>query len=344
MKKHSPFLIAGKSIPPNTKTSILYPAPNINNQVNINIPVHVFHGKYPGPKLFIIGTIHGDELNSIEIIRRIHHHIHVSHLHGTILTLPVANIYGLMIQSRYLPDRRDLNRSFPGSKKGSMAARLAHGILEQVVSCCDFGIDLHTGALGRINMPQLRVNLKTPGVKALAMAFDAPIIMDVKLRDGSLREAASEMGIPLLVYEGGEALRYNELCIRAGVRGILGVLHHLKMIKNQPKSLRSAKPIISKTSRWIRASASGFVQPAANLLTKTVKKGQLLAHIHDPCLINKSIAVTAPFDGIVIGQMLKPLVSEGEAMFHIASFKKIKGVNEAIDEYHTAITNLEELL
>lgn len=332
------LILGNKTIEPGTKTTVLFPAPNINTQVKIDIPVHVFHGVNSGPKVFVVGTIHGDELNSVEIIRRVHHHIKLKNLCGTIITVPVVNIYGLILQTRYMVDRRDLNRSFPGSKKGTLAARLAYGLIKQVVSKCNYGIDLHTGALGRINMPQLRVNLDTPGAKELARMFGTPVILDAKLRDGSLRQAASELGIPLLVYEGGEALRYNELCIRAGVSGIMSVLYHLKMLPIDKKSLlKPAKTVITRTSRWIRATASGIVQPVGEILTKAVKKGDLLAHIHDPFLINKSVEIIAPFAGIVIGQCLKPLVSEGDALFHIASFKKIAGVSEYIEEYRDDI-------
>ncbi|MDR3478389.1 MAG: succinylglutamate desuccinylase/aspartoacylase family protein [Gammaproteobacteria bacterium] len=330
---NKPFSLAELMIEPGTHQLISFPAPNLNTQIKMTIPVHVFHGKYAGPKVFIIGTIHGDELNSIEILRRVHHHIRVSKLHGTIITLPVANVYGLIMGSRYLPDRRDLNRMFPGAKTGTLANRLAHGICN-VFSLCDYGIDLHTGGLGHMNVPQLRVHLATSGTKELAHVFDAPVILDSKLREGSLRQVAHELGIPFLVYEGGEALRFNELCIRAGVNGILNVFSHLKMLPHRSaKPLKKYKPLVARTSRWLRASVSGFVQPEAGLIARHVKKGELLASIHDPFLINKSVKVEAPFEGVVIGQALKPLVSEGDALFHIASFHKIKGVAETIDEY-----------
>jgi len=333
------FIFAANEIEPGTRKTILFPAPNINTQIKIDIPVHVFHGKQAGPKLFIISGIHGDELNSVEIIRRIHNYINVKKLSGTIITIPVANVYGVIMQSRYLPDGRDLNRSFPGAKKGTIATRLAHSIIQRIVVHCDYGIDLHTGAKGRINMPQLRVNLSTPGAKKLAQYFNTPVILDAKLRDGSLRQAASEMGVPLLVYEGGEALRFNELCIRAGVLGITNVLHHLNMLKVINKNINlKSHSVITNTSRWVRSPVSGLVQPIGNVFTRSVKKDDELAYVHDPFLINPSIKVTAPFDGIVVGQALKTIVTEGDPLFHIASFKKINGVRAYIEEYREAIT------
>lgn len=334
-----PFSIAGKQIKPGTKETILFPSPNINTQIKIEIPVHIFHGKKKGPTLFMVGTIHGDEVNSIEIIRRVQEYIKIKHLRGTVISIPVVNIYGLILQSRYLPDGRDLNRSFPGSETGSLAARLANGLLK-LIELCDYGIDLHTGALGRVNMPQLRTNFDTPGAKKLARVFGAPVILDAKLRDGSLRQAASELGIPLLVYEGGEALRFNELCIRAGVRGIINVLKHLHMLPEGMRSRPKIKSAIADSSHWIRASASGLVQPIDNVLAKRVKKGEIIAHIHDPFLINKPTDIIVPFDGIVIGQALKPVASVGDALYHLASFKKIKELGEYMDESSNSAIDL----
>jgi predicted deacylase len=337
MKDNTPFTIGGIIIEPGTKKTILFPAPNLNTQVKIDIPVNVFHGKKAGPKLFIVSTIHGDELNGIEIIRRVHEHIKVKHLCGTLITIPVINVHGIIMQTRYLSDRRDLNRSFPGAKKGTFAARLANGLMKQVVKYCDYGIDLHTGAYGRMNMPQLRVDFTTPGSKEFAHSFNCPVILDSRQRDGSLRQAASKLGIPVIVYESGEALRFNEICIRAGVRGILNVLHYLQMFTahRQHRGTKS-KSFIAKTSRWVRAPASGIVEPADNIIAKA---GETLGYIHDPFLINPSVKITAPFKGIVIGQALKAITTQGDALYHIASFKKIVGVRSHIEELWDEISN-----
>src|SRR5258708_3885217 len=173
MRDNIPFTLGGSVIEPGTKKVILFPAPNLNTQIKMDIPVHVFHGKKTGPKLFVFSTIHGDELNGIEIIRRVHEHIRIKHLCGTLITMPVVNIHGIIMQTRYFSDRRDLNRSFPGAKKGTLAARLAYGLMKSVVSHCDYGIDLHTGAYGRMNMPQLRVDFSTPGSKEFARSFNS---------------------------------------------------------------------------------------------------------------------------------------------------------------------------
>jgi predicted deacylase len=333
MMKNKAFVMGGQKIKPGTQAVVLYPTPSINTQIQMEIPAHVLHGKYAGPKLFITATIHGDEINSIEIIRRVRQLIALDKLHGTVLMVPVANVYGLMAQSRYLPDRRDLNRCFPGTKKGTIATRLAYGIMKEVVKQCQYGIDLHTGGLGRINMPQLRVNLATPGAKELALAFTSAVVIDAKIRDGSLRQAASEIGIPVLVYEGGEALRYNEISIRAGVRGIMNVLDYLGMQALSEKRVANTEAVIATGTHWLRAHAGGLVQPLQNMIAKPVKKNEILAYIHDPFMIRPSTPIKSPYDGLVIGEALKPIVSEGDPIYNIATFGEIDGLSSSIEEY-----------
>lgn len=338
--KNQPIKIFNKEIEPGSSTIIALPAPDLYTQTNISIPIHVFHGKHAGPKVFITSTIHGDELNGIEIIRRIHHQKWLNNIKGTLITVPVVNVYGFIIQSRYLPDRRDLNRSFPGSKSGSLAARLANMINDEIIRNCQYGIDLHTGAYGRSNLPQLRVNLATPGAKQLSVAFDVPVIVDAEIRDGSLRQAASELGIPVLVYEGGEALRYNELCIKMGVRGITNVLKYLEMIKapDTKKSSTSLKPLITKHTHWVRAPESGLLQPARDFVSNfAVKKGEVLGYIHDPFVMNPSTPITCPTNGILIGLTNLPVVNEGDATFHIASTKRHQNISAYIEELREEI-------
>lgn len=339
--KNKTFTLAGTKIEPGTHEIIIFPAADLYTQTKIGIPIHVFHGKQAGPKLFVTSAIHGDELNSIEIIRRLHNQKWLKHLRGTLITIPVVNIYGFIIQSRYLPDRRDLNRTFPGNKEGSLAARLANILTEEIISQCQYGIDLHTGARRRMNLPQLRVDLEAPGVKQLAKVFEAPVIIDAKIRDGSLRQAACELGIPLLVYEGGEALRINELCIRMGLRGIAKVMNHLKMISVPSLNKKSKfKPVITQTARWIRAPVSGFLEPNINLNRSfLVKKGQTIAYIHDPFLINPSQPVIAPFSGVIIGSTNLPVINEGDAIFNIASTKRIKDMQAYIEELRDEIAD-----
>ncbi|MCB1214018.1 MAG: succinylglutamate desuccinylase/aspartoacylase family protein [Deltaproteobacteria bacterium] len=291
------------------------------------MPVKVIYSKEPGPRLFVSAAIHGDEINGVEIIRRLLKILKPQKIRGALITVPVVNTHGFLSKRRYLPDRRDLNRSFPGSEKGSMAARIAYLFMQEVVSKCTHGIDLHTAAIHRINLPHIRVCLKDKKARAMAMAFNAPVILNSDLRDGSLRQEVLEKKIPMLLYEGGEALRFNEIAIRAGVNGILSVMQHLGMIVKNIK-VKKSTPYVAQSSQWVRAPESGIFRSRKKLGSR-VKKGDSLGVISDPFGKNE-IKVISPLEGIVVGKTQIPLVDEGEALYNMATFKKIKSVEEEV--------------
>jgi predicted deacylase len=328
-----PLVINGITISRGSRTTIDLPAGRLYTHAPMNMPVHVISGKRSGPRLFVSAAIHGDEINGVEIIRRLLKLAILKRLRGTIIAVPIVNVHGFINHSRYLPDRRDLNRSFPGSEKGSLAARLAHLFMEEIVSKSTHGIDLHTGAIHRSNLPQIRANLDDEETEHLARAFKVPVIISANLRDGSLRESAAENGIPMLLYEAGEALRFDEVAIRAGVQGIVNVMRMLEML---PASRRKPKqetgPVVARSSSWIRAADSGILR-AMVPLGRRVKKGTLLGVVADP-FGEREIQVTAPFSGIVIGRSNLPLVNEGDALYHIARFGDIQEVEASVDEFH----------
>lgn len=209
-KDKGELLIIGEhSIAKGESKKIKLPTVRLYTDTDMSIPVFIKRGKRPGPTIFISSAIHGDELNGIEIISRLIHSKAINALKGTLIAVPMVNGFGVLNQSRYLPDRRDLNRSFPGSAKGSLASRIAHLFMQEIVAKCDYGIDLHTGAIHRSNLPQIRANLDDPLTLTMAQAFGAPVIMNSNLRDGSLRQCADELGIPVLLYEAGQALRFD---------------------------------------------------------------------------------------------------------------------------------------
>lgn len=322
------FSIGGVEVKPGETKTIDLPAAKLYTDVALSIPVHVHRGKKPGPTVFISAAIHGDELNGIEIIRRLLDKKALKTIKGTLITVPMVNVYGVLNQSRYLPDRRDLNRCFPGSAKGPLANRLAHLFLNEIVAKCKYGIDLHTGAIHRSNLPQIRANLDDPEIQNLAEAFGVPVVLNSNLRDGSLREAAGDLGVKVLLYEAGEALRFNELSIQAGVAGVMNVLSHLGMIRRYGKA-KKLEPYIAHTSRWVRAGSSGIVRDK-KVLGDRVRKGDILAEIADPLGHNPQ-AVFATCSGVIIGKTNIPLVHEGEAMFHIASFDDISDVTGEVE-------------
>ena len=243
--------ICGVEIPRGCTENIEIDLPKLYN-LPASIPIQVLSGRRRGPTLFVSAALHGDELNGIEIIRRLKKLSLLKKLSGTLILVPVVNVYGLNTLSRYLPDRRDLNRSFPGSTKGSLAARIAKIFFDEIVRKCDYGIDLHTGAIHRSNLPQIRTNTKNEETLRLAQAFEAPVILHSELRDGSLRAVAQEQGVPILLYEAGEALRFDETSIKIGVKGIVNVLRNLGMLP-QTQKRRFRNPLIFTQSSWVRA-------------------------------------------------------------------------------------------
>lgn len=302
---------------------------------SIDIPVYVFHGKKEGPTLFVTAAIHGDELNGVEIIRRLHHTPRIKRLRGTLITIPVVNVYGFFLHSRYLPDRRDLNRQFPGREKGSMASKLANLIMAEIVGKATHGIDLHTGALHRTNYPQTRFSHLCAQSAKLAEAFGAPMMIAANMRDGSLREATDNLDIPMIVYEGGEALRFDELAIRVGVRGILNVMTYLEMFSPSQRKLggrRKGNTAIAESTFWLRALESGVMIKGKPLGAK-VGRGEILCVIVDP-LGDNEVKIKTPCEGVIIGKTNIPLVNEGDAIFHIAVF-------ENVDDLHLPVEDIQ---
>jgi predicted deacylase len=326
------FSIAGDSVAPGNRAEINIPVPALYTHAPISCPVYVVHGKKPGPTLFLSGAIHGDEINGVEIIRRVLNRKSLRRIRGTLVAVPVVNIFGFISQTRYLPDRRDLNRSFPGSDKGSLAARIAHLFIQEVVSKCSHGIDLHTAARHRDNFPQLRANLDDPEIDRMARAFNAPVIINTEIAQGTLRSAAAQLGIPVIVYEAGEALRFDEVAIRAGVRGVMAVMRELEMLpKLKARPLRLRKPYVARASTWVRAHKSGILR-ASKTLGEKVTRGESLGVISDP-FGARDEEVEATHEGIIIGRTNIPLVNEGEALFHIARFDDTPGVVEIVETF-----------
>ena len=313
------IVIGGLEIKPGTTHQIDLPMVRLYTDTDISMPIHVIRARRDGPTIFVSAAVHGDEINGIEIIRRLIKLKSFRLTSGTLILVPIVNVYGVLNQSRYMPDRRDLNRCFPGSSRGSLAGRVANKFLSEIVNHCQYGIDLHTGAIHRSNLPQIRANLDDTETKELAEVFGVPVLLNANLRDGSLRHSAVESETKILLYEAGEALRFDELSIRAGLRGILQVLSHLGMTKRKG-SKSKLTPYIANNSSWVRAGHSGIVTNLKNL-GDHVEKGDALAKIGSPFGEVFDI-VEASRSGIIIGKQNIPLVQEGDAMFHIAYFSE----------------------
>jgi predicted deacylase len=313
------FDIGGHAVEPGERRLVDLPVARLSNHAPVTLPVHVLHGLRPGPAMFISAAVHGDELNGVEIIRRILKTVQPANIRGTLLCAPVVNVYGFIGRSRYLPDRRDLNRSFPGSAGGSLAARLANLFLKEVALRCQIGIDLHTAAIHRVNLPQIRTDFShRPRARALAAAFGAPVVIDSPERPGSLRMAAREAGVEVLVYEGGEGLRFDEFAITAGVDGIAGVMLETGMLE-LPDGVEvrvAPTPLFANASKWVRAPEGGVFRTSKRI-GDAVGQGETIGAVANPYDDGES-EVRSPRRGIVVGRTTLPIVNMGDALFHIA--------------------------
>ncbi len=327
---NKPFIFAGKEIKPGTHITVDLPIPELYTHTPIEMPVHIFHGKKPGPCLFICAALHGDEILGVEIIRRLVNQKNLRRIRGTLIAIPVINVYGMIHLSRYLPDRRDLNRSFPGSEKGSLASRLANLLMTEVISKSTHVIDLHTGTVHRSNLPQIRANLEDQETLDLAHAFSVPVMINSKLREGTIREAVTNLGIPILVYEAGEALRLDEFSVRVGVRGINKVMSKLGMLPAKRSAKKKFNSQVAMSSSWVRAVSSGIFLNNTKL-GASVKKGDVLGTVADP-FGQKHSEIEASHSGIVIGRTHLPLINEGDALIHIARIEEEIPLEEFVDQ------------
>lgn len=330
MADRKPFEIGGEVIAPGKRDTVDLPVSVLSDHTPVSMSVHVVHGRRPGPTLFVSAAVHGDEIIGVEILRRLLRAKQIERLRGTLLAVPVVNAFGFLNRSRYLPDRRDLNRSFPGKATGSLASRLAHIFMQEIVSRSDFGIDLHSAAIHRTNLPQIRVSPSQPRTMELATEFGAPLVLNSKIRDGSLRFAAKWHGIDVLVYEAGEGLRFDEFAVRTGVAGILRVMRKLEMIAKKGVPKLRVQPIRSTSSYWMRAPAGGLLR-SFKTIGEQVNVGDQIGAVSDPF---GEVEVPVPVEegGLLIGRTNLPVVNEGDGIFHVARIKKTEDAETTIGE------------
>jgi predicted deacylase len=331
------FAIGGVRVRAGASRSVELPLTRLVTGGDVSIPVQVVHGREQGPVVWVNAAIHGDEVVGVEVIRRVLGELSAKTLRGTLVAVPVVNVLGFMTGDRYLPDRRDLNRSFPGSARGSLAARIAHVFMTEVVAKCELGIDLHTAADRRANLPQVRADLDDAETRRLALAFGAPVALHASLRDGSLRQAARAAGARVLVYEGGEALRFDDESIGTGVAGVLRVLDALGMLpaeEDEEPDADRPPTLVSRASGWVRARGSGVLQLEVQL-GDLVEAGRRLGGISDT-LGRRVRLVHADRPGIVVGLNRAPLVNTGDAVVHVAAVDEDQPGHIADDRMLTA--------
>lgn len=309
----SPKLILGQKIPPNSEATLSWVPEEVVGGFSEDTPVLVIHGKTPGMTLCLTGAIHGDELNGIEMIRRIMHSVQSEKLTGTLIGVPVANIMGFRRNSRYLPDRRDWNRYFPGNTYGSSASRLAHSFFSNIIMHCDALVDIHTGSFHRTNLTQLRADLADENVAALAQNFGSIAVLNSHGNPNSLRAAAVRAGIPAVTLEAGEPMAMQSKIVTEGTDAIMTLISKLGMYGKQPR-WRQSSPVYYRSS-WVRANQSGILFSRVVLGNK-VKRGDVLGTVTDP-ITNVKADIKSPYDGRVIGMALDQVVMPGFATHHI---------------------------
>ncbi|MCB9916109.1 MAG: succinylglutamate desuccinylase/aspartoacylase family protein [Planctomycetes bacterium] len=307
--------VGGEVVVPGERRLLELPTALLPTLTPLHLPVAVANGLEPGPRLWLSAAVHGDELNGVEVIRRVLEELPQPLPRGALLAVPIVNVFGFIGQSRYLPDRRDLNRSFPGSKRGSLAGRIANLFMAEVVAHCTHGIDLHTAAQDRSNLPQVRGDFSDAEVLRMARVFAAPAMVDLpKPPRGALRAAAARRGIAVMVYEGGEALRFNEPVIDAGVRGILRVMRELGMIPPDPTDVPTPTVHVDDHT-WIRARRGGLLRLDVDEGAH-VAEGELLGVVAD-AFGSDRVSIRAPFAGLVIGKTNNPVVHGGDPLVNL---------------------------
>ena len=324
-----PFQLGSEIVRPGERRTVDLPVSVLSDHTPVTLSAHVIHGRKPGPVIFVSAAVHGDEVIGVEIVRRLLRAGPVARLSGTLIAVPIVNSFGFLNQSRYLPDRRDLNRVFPGHSEGSLAARLAELFMTQIVRRCDVGIDLHSAAVGRENFPQIRLTPGSARLRQLGDAFAAPVTMISKVRDGSLRLEAGAAGVEVLLYEAGEGLRFDEFAARAGVAGILRVMETLGMISGRGVPKARGLSVFCERSSWVRAPSGGLLRTLKGS-GEYVEKGAVLGIVTDP-FGEREAEVRADTPGIVIGRTNLPVVNEGDALFHIAQPALRKHAEAAAD-------------
>ncbi len=308
-----PFELLGETVLPGDFRRLSWSDNQTFAGLDVAVPVLVAHGNRPGPVLCITAAIHGDELNGIEIVRNVMFGINLDDLNGTVVGVPIVNIHGFQRNSRYLPDRRDLNRFFPGNQTGSSASRIAHSFFNSIVVHCDALVDLHTGSLLRTNLPQLRADLNNEAIRDLTRGFGATVVLHSSGAEGTLRRAASDAGIPAVTLEAGEPMRFQPDEVSHGVRSIRSLLNHLGM-DARASLWEEPRPIYYRSS-WVRADISGILSSRVQL-GDTVKKGELLGNITDP-ITNTRTEIVSPYHGRILGKALGQAVMPGYAVYHI---------------------------
>lgn len=332
--KSQPFKIGNVIINPGERITLALPTPELYTFAPIYVPLHVIHGKKAGPTLLVCGSMHGDEINGVAIVQKFLKLRLLDNICGTLIVVPTINVYGMMTQSRNLPDRRDLDGSFPGSKTGSFAARLASFLTEEIFNKITHCIDLHSGESHILKFPQVKTSMKNLQAKELAQAFNAPVMLDTESNQGLLWMLSHQTNpVPTIIYEAGEGLRTDSQGIKMGVQGIVRVMRSIHMLSSSAKAGKNFTSMQLNSQQWVRAASSGLCEIFYKI-GSFVSKGACLAKILDPFGTTQKEEMFAPFNGIVIAVNNLPILNEGEPILQLAEIQEsaVKKIKNWTDE------------
>lgn len=338
MSKNTPIKICNETIHPGEQLTLALPLPEIYSCAPLHMPIKIIHGKKEGPCLLITAGMHGNQLNGTEIINQLFKMKQLKKLSGSLILVPVLNVYGLINRTRYFHGEVDLNTTFPGSSDGSHAERLSHLFISEIFKFAQYAIDMQTGLADHSNFPQLYIHKNDPKAAQLAKAFGVSIISSLPEKEGMLSTYALKQSIPFLLYESGEARRFDTQSIKIGIKGILHVMQTLGMLP--AKTSKVTEPLQCFNVRhniWVHAPVSGISHSMLKL-GQSIKKGDTLSTINDPFGASETTTVNSPAEGVIVGKNNIPLVHEGEALFQIAVFENTQDETSTLEnweEHHT---------
>lgn len=328
--KNKKIKICDAVVNPGEIANLAMPMPEKYSCAPLYMPINVIHGAKQGPCIGIFAVMKGTDLNGLEIAHRIALNIDPKKISGTIVIVPIMNVYGLTHYPASMPSGNNLSDCFPGKEDGSFGERIAHLITHEILKKCDYCIELQTGELNHNILPQIYCNFDNRRAKQLAQAFQVPVITDVSVKTNSLRSTTEDLNIPLLVYQAGEAMRFDEGSISSGYEGILNVMREVNILSKAPT--KETKTIFSRDEDWILSHKSGILHPTANLGT-AIKKGDIIGTIKDPFGVDPVVTVKSPSEGMVVGINTSPLIHEGLPIFKIASFIDYDKAESVVEEW-----------
>ncbi len=338
--KNTPLCIYNEYIQPGEKAHLALQMPDLYSCAPLYMPIKVIHGQKPGPCLLIFSTIDGNEMNGLEIVNRLIKSFEGKDISGTIVAVPVMNIYGLTHYPEMLPSGDNLSDCFPGQPEGNFGERVAYIFTQELIKMADFCIELDTGALNHNILPQVYCNFDNQKTKQLAKAFQAPVITNVKLEGNNFRQTTENLNIPLIVYQAGEAMRFDEDSISLGVNGIINIMRCIDLLPNEDP-IYDIEPVFSQDEDWIVAHKGGILHTFVEL-GQTIKKGDKLGTISDPFSSDIAENVRATGDGLIVGINTTPLIHEGLSIFKIASFIDYTRAENAIESWEEHNQDAEE--